>query len=82
MIVEALFDLLFSILEDFLSFIPDVSWTVEGSFFDVFLDVLKMVCYMFPMDTVTSILTIVIAVNIFRVVIAFIKAVWDLLPFL
>lgn len=82
MIVETIFNLLFAILENFLDMLPDVSWQVDGSFLEVFFDVLRMVCYLLPMGTVIKIISIIIVVNIFRVVIAFIKSIWDLLPFL
>ena len=37
-------------------------------------------CYFLPMGTVTTILTIIVALGVFRLIIAVVKAIWDMLP--
>lgn len=80
MVTEGIIDLVFRIVEGLLSLLPDISWDVDGTVFDIFFDVLEMVCYLLPMGTVLSIFLIVVGLTMFRVVISFIKTIWDLLP--
>lgn len=82
MIIEALIDMLFALLNSFFEQLPDISWEVDNSFLDVFLDVLRMVCYLLPMDTVVSIIGLIVSITIFRIVISLIKTIWELIPLL
>lgn len=82
MIVEAVFNLLFGVLDRILFFLPDISWTVAADSFTKFFDVLRVAGYFLPMRTVFSILTMIVTLVVFRIVVALIKTVWDLIPFL
>ena len=73
-------NIVFTIVSGFLSLLPDVSWSVETTAFEYFLSILKIAGYMFPWGTVVAICSMIVALSIFRVVIAFIKSIWDLLP--
>ena len=37
-------------------------------------------CYFMPMGTVITILTLIVALGVFRLIIAVVKAIWDMLP--
>lgn len=80
MVTEGIINLVFGIVEGLLSLLPDISWNVDGTVFDIFFDVLEMVCYLLPMGTVFAIFLIVVGLTMFRVVISLIKTIWDLLP--
>lgn len=80
MVTEGILNAVFGILEGFLSLLPDISWNVDGSAFDIFFDVLEMVCYLLPMPTIIAIFFIVVGFTAFRIVISLIKTIWDLLP--
>lgn len=80
MFIEALLNLVFGAVEGLLNLLPDIQWTVEGSVFDSFLDVLEMVCYLLPMQTVVTMFGIVVGFTMFKVVISLIKTIWDILP--
>lgn len=81
MITEGLLTVIFGIVSGFFSLLPDVTWSVETSAFSYFMSILKIAGYMFPWGTVVAIATLIFSLSIFRIVIAFIRAVWDLLPF-
>lgn len=81
MITEFILNIIFNIVSGFFNLLPDVTWSVETSAFQYFMSILQIAGYMFPWGTVVSIATMIFALSIFRVVIAFIKAIWDLLPF-
>ena len=80
MIGEFLLNIIFGIVSGFLSLLPPIDVSVDSSVFEYFLDIVRVASYMLPMGTVSAILSLIVALTIFRIVIAFIKAVWDLLP--
>ena len=80
MIVETMLDLVFKIVEGVLSILPNFSWSVENSFFSSALDLIRVACYLLPMGTVVSIITIINLLLVIRIAIAIIKTIWDLLP--
>lgn len=82
MIIEGIVNILFIPLEALFMMLPDVSWNVESDFFSSILDIFQAVCYLLPMKTVVAILTLIIAINVFKFVIALIKTIWQLIPLL
>lgn len=81
MISEFFLNIAFNIVSGFFGMLPEFSWSVETSAFEYFLTTLKVAGYMFPWSTVVAICGLIFGLSIFRIVIAFIKAIWDLLPF-
>lgn len=81
MISEFFLNIIFNIVSGFFGMLPEFSWSVETSAFSYFLSILQVAGYMFPWGTVVAICSLIVGLSIFRVVIAFIKAIWDLLPF-
>lgn len=81
MISEFFLNIIFNIVSGFFGMLPEFSWSVETSAFQYFLSILQVAGYMFPWGTVVAICGLIVGLSIFRVVIAFIKAIWDLLPF-
>ena len=80
MIGEFFLNIIFALVSGFLSLMPDFTWSVDTSAFEYFLTILKIAGYVFPWSTVIAIAGLIIGLSIFRIVIAFIKAIWDLLP--
>lgn len=85
MIVEKIIDFLFLVVKGLLSLLPGVSYTASlasrwGSF-TTFWGYVQMVAYLLPLSTLISIITLVIAISLFRLAVSVIRAVWDLLPF-
>jgi len=82
MIGEFVLNIVFSIVSGFLSLLPDFEFAVDSSAFDYFLGIVRVASYMLPMGTVSIILGLIVHLTIFRIVISFIKTIWDLLPVL
>lgn len=82
MIGEFVLNIVFSIVSGFLSLLPDFEFSVDSSAFDYFLGIVRVASYMLPMGTVSIILGLIVHLTIFRIVISFIKTIWDLLPVL
>ena len=80
MIGEFLLNIIFTIVSGFLSLLPPIDFSVESTAFDYFLGIVRVASYMLPMGTVSTILGLIVSLTIVRIVIAFIKTIWDLLP--
>lgn len=81
MIGEFFLNIVFGIVSGIFELMPDFSWSVETTAFEYFMDILGLVGYMFPWNTVVAIVSLIFGLSIFRVVISVIKSIWDLLPF-
>ncbi len=81
MISEFFLNIVFNLVTWMFELLPDITWSVDSSAFSYFLDIIRVVGYMLPAATVTAICTLIISFTVFRIVIAVIKSVWDLLPF-
>ena len=80
MVSEFLINIVFNIVSVFLSGLPDISWSVDTTAFDYFIGIIQVVGYLLPMDTVANIAGLVVALTIFRIGVAGVKTIWDLLP--
>ena len=81
MLSEFFLNIVFGIVSGFFDLMPDITWSVETTAFQYFMDILKFAGYMFPWGTVVAIASIIIGISIFRIVIAAIKSLWGILPF-
>ena len=81
MITEKLIDILFSVAASLLALLPDISWDVNTSAPQYLLDVVRMVCYLLPINTIVSIASATIGFATFRACMAFIRTLKDFLPF-
>lgn len=81
MIVEAVLDVVFTIATWLLGLFPvDISWNVGSGAIAPFMNIVSSICYFLPMDTVSAIVSLIVAMGIFRVGIRLIISIWDLLP--
>lgn len=80
MISEFFINIIFTLVSGMLKLLPDIQWSVDTTAFQYFLDIVKVVGYLLPMDTVSTIIGLIIDLTIFRILIAIPKAIWDLLP--
>ena len=81
MISEFFLNIIFKFLSGMLNLLPDVSWSVDTTAFSYFLDIVRIVGYLVPAQTVYAIITLMVAFTVFRIIISLIKTIWDLLPF-
>lgn len=80
MIFEFLMDIIFGIISRFLGLIPIVNWPSMGGSYSTAISIVSSVLYLLPVGAISSIITLIIGFTIFRIVISFIKTIWDLLP--
>ena len=58
----------------------DLSGIFEQEGVQTFIDAIEMVCYMLPWNAVTGIVSFIISFYTIRIIIAFLKALWGILP--
>lgn len=80
MITEFFLNIIFNLVSGCLVLVPEIDFNIDSGVFQLFLDFVDLGCYLLPMRTVASILELVIALAVFRVIIATVRTVWDLLP--
>lgn len=81
MIVENVFNMMFDALSVLLGLLPDIQWDVQGSFFTAFYDVLSVACYFLPMATVSAIISLIVSINLFKILVSLLKTIMQLIPF-
>lgn len=81
MISEFFIDSGFSIAEKVLEKIPEINWDTNTGAWEYLKDFLDMVCYLLPLDTITAIITLLIAISSLRIVISLAGFIKRTVPF-
>ena len=82
MLLKAVSILLIHVTKWSLFFLPDINWVFEPSNVSAFTNILRGVTYFLPMQTVAQIFQLVISLLLFRVGVAIVKVIWDMVPWL
>lgn len=80
MIIESILNVLFNFFEWIFALLPDWSWNVEASFFSAALDFIRLAGYLLPMDTILTIFVIINCIMGWRIMVALLRMIWDVLP--
>lgn len=59
-----------------------LDFNIDISFVDVITDFLGFIFYVIPISGLTPIISIIVTIVAFRIIIAIVKTIWDLLPIL
>lgn len=82
MIVGGILTFLMSLLRPAVELLPDLSLGValnsRGA--ETFLDWVRLAGYMLPFETVFDIFALLVALQVFRIVVSFFKSLWGVLP--
>ena len=81
MVVEGIFNVFFLIVSGLLTMLPEVTWSVDTSAWQYVRDILNMIAYMLPINTITAIIALVVDIALLRIFISFIRTIWNLIPF-
>ena len=82
MIFEAILDFFFGIASLFLGWLPDIHWNVDTSAWQYAKDILDMIAYFLPIRTITAIIALVVDICIFRIIVALVRTIKGLIPFI
>lgn len=80
MISEFFLNIIFNLVHGLLNTLPDWSFTLNPEAVEVFLSWVRVATFLFPTNTVILISALVIWFGFFRILIATIKTIWDILP--
>lgn len=80
MISEFFLNIIFQLLEWLLRMLPEISFSAYWGTTSTFFGVVRCVLYMLPLNTISAIVGLLLAISGFRVIIAIVKTIWDLLP--
>lgn len=80
MISEFFLNIIFNLVHGLLNSLPEWSFTLNPEAVEVFLRWVNVATFLFPMDTVILIFSLVVWFGFFRIIIATIKTIWDILP--
>lgn len=65
-----------------LDFLPDVPFGLDTAFIDNILFIFRAVGYFLPMQTVGLLFSLCVSITIFKIIISFIRTLWNLIPLL
>lgn len=82
MVAEFFLDLVWKIVKPLIDLMPSVTLNVTTESLRFFMDAYAAVAYVFPVADIMIMIGIVISITIFRIIISFIKTIWELLPIL
>lgn len=81
MITQAILDILFGVATIVLGLTNPFTIAFDLTALSTFFDIIASINYLFPLSAVVWILGIVIALQVFRIIVAFVKFLWDIIPF-
>ena len=80
MITEAIFNGLFGAADFLLGLIPEMEWTINTTVWQYAHDILSMICYLLPMGYITPAIIFIIGLSLFRIAVAALRGLLDLIP--
>lgn len=80
MITEKTIQFFLDIFLNLTSGLEDITISIPEALLGKISDFFAFIFWFLPMDTVYAILTITMALMVFRITISFIKTIWQLLP--
>lgn len=81
MITEALFNLLFGAADLLLGFLPEFEWTGNTAVWEYLRSFISMIAYLLPWQHITAIVSLLVALGVFRIWISIIRTVESMIPF-
>ncbi len=82
MITEFFLSGFFGIADFFLGLLPEIEWTVDTSAWEYARDALSMICWLLPMGHIKAVVSLIIALAVFRIIVSFVRFVLNLIPFI
>lgn len=80
MVSEFFINLVWVLVKPLIDLMPEIELNVSMESLRFFLDACSAVSYLLPMSDIIIMIGIIISITAFRVIISFIKTIWDLLP--
>jgi hypothetical protein len=82
MIGDAAVNLFYKIFMSFFGGYEPLRFNVDSSVYEAVTNFLSFIFYILPIEGLKPIITLVIAITVFRIIVSVVKTLWDLLPIL
>ena len=82
LIVEGILSVVFGIINLLLMPLNVVNFVVDALSFEPIIEFINMALYLIPFKELMPIFVFFVSMMLFRIAVAFIKTIWDLLPVL
>lgn len=82
MIVEAILNLFLSFASILIDGLPTIDMGQTIQTFDTFFEYVDMAAYFVPMNTITGILSVLIAEELFKIGLSIVKLILNFIPFM
>lgn len=82
MVVQGLLSVVFGVINTILMPLDIINFVVDNTVFSTILEFINMALYLIPFKQLMPIFVFFVSLMMFRIVVAFIKTIWDLLPLL
>lgn len=82
MICDAIFTIFYNVFMFFMGGFQPLHFDFDINLTQTVKDFLAFIFFILPIDGMIDVLPLIIAVVLFRIIISFIKTIWDLLPLL
>ena len=82
MIIEAIFNIIFSVIDILLTPFDGLNLIISSNVFNTVLEYLSVVTYILPIQNFTPIIVFIISTMLLRIIISALKTLWDILPFI
>lgn len=81
MVLEGIINFFFGIVDVLLSMAIFPQFHIDVSILEPVFSVFSIVGYLLPLTTIYNLVSIVIALNVFKIFVALLKMLWSILPF-
>lgn len=81
MITEAILSGLFGVADLLLGLLPEIEWSIDTGAWEYARDILSMICWLLPWETVCNVVSFVIALGVFRITVSFVRLIAGFIPF-
>ena len=81
MITESILDVVFGIAEWLLEPLPEIAVPTVMARDSTFFGMVRCALYLLPLDTVGTIVGLLLAISTFRFIVSLLKTIWDFIPF-
>lgn len=80
MIIETIFNIIFSVIDIILTPFDGINLIINSNIFNTVLEYLSVATYVLPIQNFIPIIVFVISTMLLRIVITALKTLWDILP--
>lgn len=82
MILESIFNFIFSIINILLLPFDGINLIINSEIFNTIIEYISVATYVLPIQNFVPIIAFIISTMLLRIIISILKTLWDILPFI